>query len=396
MQRFETINRQNTNSAKWDRALKKSTHPEDALVFSVADSDYETAPAIKKRLAKRVEHGAYGYTHLGDEYANIVKAWFLRRYDVTIQSHWVLSASKVLNAISSLIHIFTDVGDKVLIQPPVYHVFKPLIEKSQRIVYNNPLVKNDKGYTIDFDGLETAFKQGVKTMIFCNPHNPVGRVWTQDEILTLMRLTRQYDVLLISDDIHADLISAQHRFYSIAHHWMKDDKMVVVSAPSKTFNLAGLKSAHLIIRNHKLRQSFKAYHEGSFQSGLNLFALEAIKTAYTACDDWVDAQNIHVEANHKLAIDMLGECEGLKIIKPEGTYLLWVDVSDYNMSGETFTCQLFKQENMMVAPGEQFGPGGEGFVRLNLACSTAQTKAGMKRMIRFLKQYKGAPQDDLN
>ncbi len=389
MYSFETLNRKGTLSAKWDRALNKSDHPEDVLVFSVADSDYETAPEIQAALAERVKHGAFGYTHLGADYTTIIRDWFARHYQVQVRKHWVLSGSKVLNAISSLIRVFTDEGDSVLIQPPVYHVFKPLIEKSHRKVVDNTLIQVDGTYRIDFEGLESAFKDGVKVMVFCNPHNPVGRVWTPEEIKRLVALTDRYGVLLISDEIHADVIDAKHRFHSLGHYLEGYDHIIIVSAPSKTFNVAGLKSAHIIIANNTLRQTFKAFHEGSFQSGLNVMALTALKTAYTVCDDWVAAQNKHIETQHELAINALKEVEGITVYKPEGTYLLWVDVSKLMASGEAFAEALFTQAHMQVAPGEQFGPGGEGFIRMNLACSTAQAKAGLNRLIKVAQTLKG-------
>jgi len=383
---FKTLNRHHTNASKWEGEKKNVKDPEDMLVFSVADSDYETAPAIKEAVLRRAEHGAYGYTAMGKNYREIIKDWMERRYGLTIRPTWVIPLPKVLNGISQVMRTYTNEGDKVLIQTPVYHVFTPLIKNNNRVLVENKLIKKtDNRYTIDFDDLETQFKSGVKMFLLCSPHNPIGRIWTKAELNRMVALCRQYDVLLVSDEIHADFILFGNTFTSIGTFFDDYDNIILISAPGKTFNLAGLHSAHMVIVNTKIRGTMKNIYHEIHLTGINLFALEAIKTAYTKCDDWVDAQNRHIEANITFATDYIHKNIKPGIVTPvEGTYLLWVDIAFTGMHCDAFVKALMKAESVVLSEGQCFGGNAQGHIRINTACSKMQLQEGLKRIRRFV------------
>ncbi len=375
---FNTLNRFNTRSAKWDN-VKAQFKRDDYLVFSVADSDYPTAEPIIETLKKRVEHGAFGYTKTDDHYFNAICEWFERRYQTTINPSWILPSSKVLSLLSTAIDVYTNQNDQVLIQTPVYHVFFPLVNQNHRTLIENPLCYSDGKYTMDFNDLETSFKNGVKLMVLCNPHNPVGRVWRYDELDSLVRLCKKYDVILLSDEIHADLILDPNRFVTVGNFFNVYKNIIIVHAPSKTFNLAGLHSAYAVIPSSKLRNALKSTLLKRFTLGQNAMAIEALITAYTQCDDWVDAQNKHISDNYKILSSFLIEHYPNSQLAPlEGTYLAWLDFTKYRYSCKEMDSFLINQ-GIKLSQGSDFGKQCDGFLRMNLAVSKNQLIEGLGR-----------------
>lgn len=379
---FKTLNRKHTDSIKWQRAQKECQNTE-CYTFSIADSDYETAPPIKEALLKRVKHGAFGYAGKGDDYEELIVEWYKKRYDVSISKSSIIPAPSVLNALSIAIDLSSDVGDGIIIQTPVYHVFKPVIEHNHREVIDNPLrIENDK-YKMDLKGLEDLFKQGHKVFVLCNPHNPVGRVWTYETLKKLMEVAKKYDVLIISDEIHADIIMPDYHFTSMAEFFNDYDQIIVISAPTKVFNIAGLKIAQVIVENRQLNKSIKDMYIKLHLSTPNLLALTAIKAAYQDGEAWLEAQNRHIYGNYQYMKSFLEAYSFFKVFPLQGTYLSWIQFKHPDISASQFVKDL-KAYGIFLSEGEKFGHG-EDFLRASLACSKEQLKTGLEEMDKYLK-----------
>ncbi len=382
---FTTLDRKTSDSAKWQIA-KNQTERDDVLTFSVADSDYETAPIIKEALKERVAHGAFGYAMVDDNYRDAVTSWCQKRYELSIDPTWVSPAPKVLNALSVIIDVFTNEGDGVLIQTPVYHVFEPVIKQNRRRVIDHELAYKNGRYSIDYERLD-ADLNNASMVILCSPHNPVGRVWTKPELSRVVQLCQKHKVLLVSDEIHADLIMPGHRFVSCGAFFNEYEGIILVSAPSKTFNVAGLQIAHTIIKHTPTRRKLAAAYQRLHLSGPNALAMAALKAAYTGGDAWVDAQNKHIVENYQtLKARWESFADDAYIAPLEGTYLAWLDVRFTGINGTAFVEALKQRHGVVLSEGAAFGSQASRFVRLNLACSQAQLKEGLRRIAAFVDE----------
>lgn len=379
MEDFSTLDRSNTAAAKWEMA-KKRLGRDDILVFGVADSDYEAPKEVKAALQERAQHGAHGYTMADEAYYDAVRDFTERRYGLAVAKDWILPAPKVLTALAVMIRAFTEKGAKILIQTPVYNNFPPLAEANDRILVKNSLPRRNGRFVMDFADLEEKFSQGVEAMVLCNPHNPVGRVWQKEELSRLVTLCKKHGVYLLSDEIHADIIMKGHRFTSAGAFFDVCERIAVVTAPSKTFNIAGLHSANIIIKDESLRKKTKKALRSLFLGAPNLLAMEALKAAYSRCDYWVDAQNDHVGKNYEtLCAAFRSWNENVYVAPLEGTYLAWVDVSAFGLTGEA-AAERLAETGVVVADGGVYGEEGKDYLRINLACSKEQLEAGLVRM----------------
>lgn len=379
---FDFLNRSQSDSHKWLMAKGESKR-EDVLAFSVADSDYEVPTPIKQALQTRVAHGAFGYAKFQNTHRKAVRDWVNRRYHQKVSLNWILPAPKVLSAISAALLTFTREGDGVVIQTPVYHVFKPLIEDSKRVVIDSPLTREGTAYTMDYTDLENTLSGNAKAMILCSPHNPVGRVWRKEELEKVVALCKKHDVFLISDEIHADIITGDVPFTTVASLWASYEKMIAINAPSKTFNIAGLQSAYILAPHKAIREALKQTLSGLHMLGFNVLALRALLAAYNESEAWVDAQNAHIKKN-KAMLDAFLAGWGVQSAPLEGTYLAWVDVSGFGMDSTQF-CEALKQYGVVVSDGTQFGDGESTFVRINLACASTQLDEGLSRIAAMLE-----------
>lgn len=384
MEWFKTLNREDTDSIKWQRA-KKACKCDEFYTFSVADSDYQTAPCIKESLLERVKHGAFGYAGKGEDYEEIVQNWYDKRYGIDINQKSIMPVPTVLNGLSVLIDLFTKQGDSIIIQTPVYHVFKPVIENNQRYVIENPLTEG-KQYKIDFLHLETLFKNGYKTFVFCNPHNPVGRVWTREEINSLVQLAKQYDVLIISDEIHSDIIMPGFEMVSLASFFNDYEKIIVISAPTKVFNIAGLQIAQIITDNQVYIERINNRYMQLHLSSPNLLAVNALKAAYQNGEKWVDEQNKHINKNYELLKDKLEQTKHFKLYPLEGTYLVWIKLIDLEVPASQFVKEVQKY-GVFLSEGRKFG-AKDIYFRMSIACSKEQLENGIKQIIKWLKEKK--------
>lgn len=394
------IDRRGTSSVKWDK-VDEIFNREDIIPLWVADSDWETAPEIKESIKARVEHGIFGYTFPASEYKNVIVDWYKKRYNWEIKSDWVVLLSGVVPGINITLKALTRPGDSVIVQPPVYYPFFSAAKNNGNTLLENQLVLTEKNgskkYEIDWLDLEAKLENnpGVSALIFCYPHNPVGRVWQLDELNRLLDLAEKYDFLIISDEIHADFVyNGQHQPLASIRPELSD-RIITISAPSKSFNIAGLATAYAIIPDPNYREKFNESSEG-IQPALNPLGLTALKTAYQDGEDWLDSQNKYIEENYQLVQDRIIDIPGIEMIDSEGTYLVWLDFRKTGLSDQELKDLLFHQAKVGLEPGHWFGRGGEGFFRMNLATQRYNIDEALNRLEKLMTIKFANLKEDLN
>lgn len=390
----EGVDRTGTNCAKWDFCEEYFDFPsekEDILPMWVADSDWKTSDSIIEALRERVEHGAFGYTKPGKEHDKAVVDWCKRRYDWEIDPEWIVYTNGITPSLSVSVRTFTDTGDGVIIQPPVYFPFFKLVKNSGRQVIKNELVydKDKRRYEQDFEHLEKKMKsiepnmgRGDRSsmMILCNPHNPVGRVWTEEELERIGELALENNVLVVSDEIFSDYIyEGQHTPFSSLSSEIPQNSITLLS-PAKTFNIAGLNLGLAVIPNPDLRCRFERAKEKLVKE-MNLLGLVALKAAYNESEDWLDEQLDYLEENRDHAVNFVNEeIPKVDAVNPEGTFLLWMDFRRLGMDPAKLNEFMFDEAKVALNNGAWFGRGGEGFMRLNFGCPRSTLKEGLERI----------------
>lgn len=377
----EKINRLNTGSIKWEMT-KEIYGTDDVLPMWIADMDFLPPKELIDAAQKRVEHGIFGYTFVQPCVHEAISKWLASRHGWTINHEWLAYASGVVPAIAAAIQAYTEPGDKVLVQPPVYNPFFEMIEANGRLVETSPLLLTNGRYEIDFADFEEALKKGCKLFLLCNPHNPGGRVWTRDELKRLAELCLKYDCLILSDEIHSDIIFKGRRHVPIATLGEEiADRAVTFIAPSKTFNLGGIQAAAAIIPNEKLRERFKDAQKAQGFKTLNTFAAVTTEAAYLHGADWLEALLEYIEGNVAFARDFLKkDLPAIKLIEPDGTFLLWLDLRELRLSDEEIQRKLLEKGKLALEPGTKYRQGGEGFVRMNIACPREILEDGLARL----------------
>jgi cystathionine beta-lyase len=374
------IDRSGTNSIKWERFKDKK-----ALPLWVADMDFKSPDKVINALVKRAEHGVFGYTSIPDDYYESIKKWYKKRQSWDIEKDHIVYTPGVVTAISIGIQAFTKPGDEVIIQSPVYYPFRKTILNNSRAVLNNLLIETESGYSIDFDDLaKKAKRKSAKLMILCSPHNPVGRVWRKEELFRIGQICEENNVKVISDEIHGDLIYdgyEQIPYASVnqemAHHSM------ICTAPSKTFNIAGLDSSNIIIPNDEMRKNYLNVLEKNDLIRPNIFGLVGTMAAYDYGEEWLVEVMNYVQNNYYYLEKFITEkLPKVKVIKPEGTFLVWLDFSNYNLSNNELEDQLINDAKVVLNQGYVFGKGGDGFVRLNLATSMERVKLALDQIAK--------------
>ncbi|KEK25138.1 MalY/PatB family protein [Bacillus gaemokensis] len=366
MQQFhKTINRRGTHSTKWD------THKSEELLHAwIADMDFEVPKPIQTALQKRLEHPIFGYTIPPEEITDILCHWTKSQYNWEIKKEWIVFSAGIVPALSTSVQALTNEGESVLVQPPIYPPFFDMVTKNSRLVCESPLLLQNDSYTMDFEHLETQFKQGIKLMLLCSPHNPVGRVWTKDELTKLGTLCEQYKVTVITDEIHADIIFSNYThtpFASLSESLAA--RTITCMAPSKTFNIAGLQASIIIIPDPKIRDAFTSVQQRQGFHGLNTFAYTAMQSAYTECNEWLAEIRLYIEGNAQFAREFIEKnIPTLSVTKSEGTFLLWVDCSRLGLSQKERTKHLEEKGKIIVEPGEKYGTGGGQYIRINIGC----------------------------
>jgi len=375
------IDRTNNFSAKWSE-MNKNFGTNDLLPMWVADMDFLTAPCVMEALKDRLEQGIFGYTTRPSSYNESIVNWLDNRFSWKINQEWLMFSPAVITSISLLIQNLTQKNDKIMIQEPVYSPFHNIVESNERSLVISPLVKLDDGsYVMDYEDIESKIKD-VKVFILCNPHNPVGRVWTREELTRLGEICLKHNVLIISDEIHSDIILKNHKhtpFASISKEF--SENTITCMAPTKTFNLAGLQSSFLVISNPYYYEVMdKAFSILDIKRN-NAFSLVATEAAYNYGEDWLYELIKYIEDNVDFAIDYIkNHMPQLKVKKPEGTYLLWVDFSNLNVDKEDLKNALINKGRIALSDGSSFGIGGDGYYRINLACPRSMVLEGLKRI----------------
>ncbi len=366
----KVVDRKNTQSIKYDFAVERGK-PENILPFWVADMDFPCPSEIIEELNKCVNHGIFGYSEVKDDYSTVVLNWFEKHFSYSLEKDWLVKTPGIVFAIATAIKTYTEIGDGVIIQKPVYYPFSTSIKDNDRKLVNNPLVYKDGKYTIDFVDFEKKIvDNNVKLFILCNPHNPIGRVYTKDELLQLGNICKKHGVIIVSDEIHCDFVREGHihnLFLSVDDSFK--DFSVLLTAPSKTFNIAGLQVSNNFIPNKELREKFKKEINKTGYSQLNNMGLIATKAAYEYGEDWLKELKKYLEYNLLTIRNFLEEkLPKIKLVEPEGTYLAWLDFSEYNLSVDELNDLIVNKANLWLDCGTMFGGDGANFQRINYAC----------------------------
>lgn len=362
------IDRSGTGSVKVD-GLKEYFGNNDLVPMWVADMDFPVPPCVTRAIRERANHPVFGYTLITPDFYDAVAGWLKTSHNWDVPAEWIVCSPGIVPALSMSVMVYTDPGDKVLLQSPVYPPFFSSIEDNKRITVVNQLKEIDGKYTIDFADLEKKLSQDVKMMFFCNPHNPVGRVWTKTEVQQVASLCRRYNVILISDEIHSDLIFPGHRHIPAAMAGTVNDNMVICMAPSKTFNLAGLASAFLVIPDMELREKMKTLMANLHINHGNIFGLVALQAAYRGGREWLESLMKYLQENQETVMNFFSK--ELPVIRPlysEGTYLVWLDCRKTGLNDLKLKRFFIKKAGVAMNPGSTFGPGGSGFFRMNIGC----------------------------
>lgn len=380
---FDTIvDRYNTGSVKYDTA-ERSGMPADVMPMWVADMDFRAPDEIVSRMRQLCDFGVFGYTMVTDSYFDAVRNWFSSRFDWEVERKWLVTTPGVVFALSAAVKAFTEPGEGVLIQRPVYYPFTEVVENNGRVVVNNSL-RYDKGsYAIDYEDLEAKLaRDDVKLMLICSPHNPVGRVWTRDELSKVCRLCLKYNVKMVSDEIHSDFVFSNREHVPLASlSEQVRENCVVCTAPSKSFNLAGLQISNIFIPNRDMRHAFRRELEKTGLFGVNMVGLCACQAAYESGGDWLDQLKEYLEGNIQFLKSFVNEhMPRIKVVDTEGTYLVWMDLQELNLVDQKDF--IVNKAGLWLDTGSMFGEEGLGFERINVACPRAVLEEALNRLKR--------------
>ena len=354
----------------------------DLFAAGVADMDFKAAAPILAAMQKRLAHGVFGYETLPDGLIPAVIAWLKNRHGWQVDSENILRAPNVLNSLAISASLFTDKGDGIIVQPPVFFDFFDVVKENQRNLVSNPLLLCDGRYEMDFDGLEKIAAVPRNKMLFlCNPHNPVGRVWNREELNRLGDICRRNDVIVIADEIHGDITFPGHKYIPYASLGPEyAASSISLISPAKSFNIAGCCSAFTIVSDPDKRNLFQAENSRLTVNKNNAFASVAMEAAYRQGEPWLDAVIEYLGDNLDLVRTKLADMPNVNLIEPEGTFLLWLDFRNLNLSAAELTAFLREKAGWAVTRGEAFGEEGIGFARLNIACTRARLGAGLDRL----------------
>jgi cystathionine beta-lyase len=381
----QVINRKGTNSVKYD-ILKVFFGKEDILPMWVADMDFETPDFVLEAIKERLDHPILGYTIRGNEFFESIINWNQRKHNWKIDKESIVFSPGIVPALSMLVMGLTKSGDKIIVQPPVYFPFFSAIEKNERVKAENLLILGKGRLNIDFEDLAEKARS-AKMLMLCNPHNPGGSVWTKEELLKIGEICIENDLLILSDEIHSDLVFNPNKHIPIAS--LSEEiaqRTITCMAPSKTFNLAGLSTSYVVIENEDLRNKFKEVIDDKVHVGLgNIFGNIALETAYNKGDVWLEQLLDYLVENMDFAMDYFEKnIPEIIPIKPEATYMLWLDCRKLGLTKEELKKFFIEKVGLGLNDGPVFGTGGEGFQRMNLACPRAVVEEGLRRIEKNL------------
>ncbi|WP_371379773.1 MalY/PatB family protein [Sporomusa aerivorans] len=380
------ITRKLSGSTKWDDA-DTLFGAEDVLPLWVADMDFSSPPAVNEALAERVRHGVFGYPSPRAYAWYAVSDWLQSRHNWQTKPEWMVSTPGVVAAITLAVQTFSEPNDKIIIQPPVYPPFFSSVANSNRIVLENPLLYEDGEYRMDFTDLAAKAAE-AKLLILCNPHNPVGRVWTRAELAKLAEICRENNVLILSDEIHGDLVYAGHKYIPLGSLDSGiADRIITLTAPSKTFNTAGLYTSIAIIPDKKLRSQFAKTVQQLSINKCNVFGITALEAAYRHGGPWLDELLTYLKGNAEYLTEYItANIPAIKVAKPQGTYLAWLDCRALNLSQPELVKFFGQKARVGLNDGATFGKQGIGFMRLNFGCPRSILAEALERISQAVKQ----------
>ena len=383
---FDTpVDRRGTASVKWDYG-KRYTGMEEALPLWVADMDFPACSEVIASLKHRAEHGVIGYTLEPESYFQAVIDWMGRRHNWPIRRGWMVCAPGVVPSLNLAFAAFSQPGEGIIIQPPVYYPFRESIIDNERRVVENPLRLEGQRYTMDFDQLEAAIDERTRLLILCSPHNPVSRVWSRPELERLVEICLRRRIIILSDEIHHDLVMPGHRHTPTAALSEEAASITLtLTSATKTFNLAGLGCSLVIASNEQLRERYLAAQKRIWTGLANAFSTVATETAYRHGRSWLEQVIAYVQGNYEFLSTFLGErLPEARLIPLEGTYLAWVDLRALGLSDEQLKERILRRARVWLDDGPMFGNGGEGFQRINLACPRSTLEQALEAMVRVL------------
>jgi len=354
----------------------------------IADMDFQTAPAILDAIKQRLDHGIFGYTLPDDTYHDAIISWMDQRQGWKVDREWILTTPSVLFSISVAIQTFTEPGDKVIVQTPVFKPFYTTIEINQRVLSRNPLIYENGHYAMDFADLEAkAADPHAKMIILCSPHNPVGRVWTQDELYRFGEICKEHEILIVSDEIHSNLIYPWADFipFGVVSEDFYD-RLILANSPTKTFNTPGIKASNAFIPNTELRAQFsQTLGKLNEHFGASTIGSIVLQAAYEKGGDWLDLLMAYLEANYIFTQEFFeAHLAPLRIVRPEALFLVWVDCRELGLKGDELQRLFYDEARVYIEEGSKYGPEGEGFVRLNIACPRAVLEEALNRIRRSI------------
>lgn len=380
---FDCIhNRCNTGSLKWDFMKEKlGLDGTDRLPMWVSDYDFQAPPLVLEALHNRIDHGIFGYAERNDDYYQAIINWYQQQHHIHIKKEWITTVHGVLPGLSMAIQLLTDTNDKVVMQTPGYGSFRKIVEFNDRVLVENPLIEKQGNYTIDLAHLESCFQQGAKVMIFCNPHNPVGKAWSEEEITAVAKLCHQYDVWLLSDEIWGDLAMGDNTYHSALS--LPEDlqqKLIVATAASKTFGLSSVRISNFMIPNQELKARLVRRLDAHGMDVYNSLAMCAATAAYQTSASWLNELKIYLQENiSTLAHFIETELPELSFTPPEAGYLAWVDCRSLGLTDKELELKLV-EAGIVPSMGIAFGSEGSGFIRLNLGCPREVLVQAMQRI----------------
>jgi len=372
------IERRGSNCLKYDFARERGK-PEGLLPLWVADMDFPAPPEVLADMQKAIAHGIFGYSEAKEDYYQAVSNWFASRFALQVTQDEIIKTPGVVFALAEAVRALSEPNEAVLIQTPVYYPFFEVVRANGRKLVTNPLRYEDGRYVIDFADFERKISENaVKLFILCSPHNPGGRVWTEEELARMNSICLKHGVTIVSDEIHCDFVWSKHPHISL---WRLNENAIIATAPSKTFNLAGLQVSNIFVRNPELREKLKAGISRSGYAQLNTLGLIACQSAYMKGGAWLSALQAYLLQNIRILREFLSErLPEIRLMEPEGTYLLWLDFSRYGLPQNELDRRITEGAKLWLSSGTTFGADGKGFQRLNIACPSAVLIEALTRL----------------
>ena len=378
----ERIDRSKTISIKWSpEQLEKMYGERDIIPMGIADMDLKTAPCVSEAICRRAAHETYGYSYASGEFLSSCAEWQRRRHGWAVEPEWITYTPGVNMALVCAVEMYTQPGDSVIIQTPVYMPFYRTVREAGRIIVKNPLIYENGRYTMNFDELEKLVTPTCRTLILCSPHNPVARVWSREELERLADIAVRKNMIIIADEIHQDLVFSDAKHICIGSLPGMAERTVTFIAPSKTFNIAGMKASVAIIPDELLRGIYVSVLERFHLNSINILGITAMEAAYGKCGEWHKELMDHLEGNRDYMEAFVKErMPKAHMDHPEGTYIFWIDFRGYGFNDETLTDFLVNEAKVALDPGTWFGVEGDGFARLNIGTTRAMLKEGLERI----------------